>query len=139
MHIDTTFPPPGECLGAILAVAAHLDCAELGAAIDALIERMDAAAGDPDLEDDDPAGGDIVDVPHDAEADFGAEELGEEDVLDNLDEEVSPRAAMIEHRDRIRRTRCSKRRYAPLPNATQWRPYTEWVLPARARVPGFGA
>lgn len=38
---------------------------ELGDQIDALIAFMDDLGGDPDLEDDDPAGGNIVDEPHD--------------------------------------------------------------------------
>lgn len=42
--------------------------------IEADIALLDALDGDCDLEEDDPAGGDICDEPHDPEEDAGAEE-----------------------------------------------------------------
>lgn len=42
---------------------------EIGAAVDSLIAMLDERDGDPDVEDDDPAGGDIVDEPHDCDGD----------------------------------------------------------------------
>lgn len=60
MYIDTTFPP--ECSGRLaqfMRGVEMLDSAEIGYAVDALIEKLDQVAGDPDIEDDDPAGTDL--------------------------------------------------------------------------------
>ena len=83
---------------------------EIGDAIDALIALMDDLDGDPDLEEDDPAGGDIVDEPHDAEEDMGADDVGE---LDEAEAAlgiapIADPSALREHCDRIRRTRCTR-------------------------------
>lgn len=41
----------------------------LAAAIETLIDVLDVIDGDPDLEDDDPAGGNVTDEPHDPHED----------------------------------------------------------------------
>ena len=48
--------------------------------IEADIALLDALDGDPDIEEDDPAGGDIQDEPHDPEEDAGADAKLEVDV-----------------------------------------------------------
>lgn len=136
MREGVPFLPAGDRLGAVVSLAAYLDSSELGAAIDALIARLDAAAGDPDLEangdeldgnlseddvmhhggsfagcpvsdpgedddadeDDDPAGGNVLDERHDADC---------EDEPDDADS----RALRKPHRDRIRRTQCDRTEY----------------------------
>ena len=58
MYLDTDFPP-GVRLAQFMRVASDLDQVEIGVAIDTLIARLDAAAGDPDIEDggdDEPSG-----------------------------------------------------------------------------------
>ena len=58
MYLDTDFPP-GVRLAQFMRVASDLDQVEIGVAIDTLIARLDAAAGDPDMEDggdDEPSG-----------------------------------------------------------------------------------
>lgn len=57
MREGVPFLPACDRLDAFVSLAAYLDSAELGAAIETLIERLDAAAGDPDLE----ANGDEID------------------------------------------------------------------------------
>lgn len=127
------FLPAGDRLGTVVSLAAYLDSVELGAAIDALIARLDADAGDPDLEangdeldgnlseddvmhhggsfagcpfsdpgedddadeDDDPAGGNVLDERHDADC---------EDEPDDADS----RALRKPHLERIRKTRCDR-------------------------------
>lgn len=51
MREGVPFLPAGDRLGAFVSMASYLDSEELGAAIEALIERLDAQAGDADLED----------------------------------------------------------------------------------------
>lgn len=51
MYIDTTFPPDGsQRLAAFLSSATMLGAEEIGLAVDALIAKLDALAGDPDVE-----------------------------------------------------------------------------------------
>lgn len=50
MYLDTTFPPPAGRLAGLMRELNALGSTDIGAAIDAMIERLDAAAGDPDLE-----------------------------------------------------------------------------------------
>jgi hypothetical protein len=47
---------------------------KIEAALERLIAALDALDPDPDLEEDDPAGGDVVDEPHDEEDDAGAKD-----------------------------------------------------------------
>lgn len=57
---EQRFEPEGR-LAQFLRIASDFDKADIGFAIDTLIARLDAAAGDPDLED----GGDELDDPGD--------------------------------------------------------------------------
>ncbi len=60
---------PNSPFGAFLGLLPLFDAEDLGNVAELTIERLDRLAGDPDIEEDDPAGGDIVDQPHDAEED----------------------------------------------------------------------
>lgn len=77
---------------ALLGTIATLDRAVLEEWIEAAIARLDALDGDPDLEDDDPAGD-----PLDA---------GEVDGIDELGDTFSDPAYYREQRARIRGERC---------------------------------
>lgn len=132
MYIDTTFPPDGSArLAAFLSSATMLGAKEIGIAVDALIAKLDALGGDPDLEDDDPAGGNITDEPHDTDGDEDDHNGSEDDCIDHAlagpgcpiadpggtdvnggcdqreeDEEDDGAVLRAPHLDRIRRTRC---------------------------------
>ena len=60
-----------------------------------------------DGEEDDPAGGNIDDEPHDPEEDKGVEDEPHDEEADELDD-PEDRAVRRPHRDRIRRTRCDR-------------------------------
>ncbi len=108
--------------GAVLMIAQGQDIV-----FDQEFPEPDGLAGSPeDAEDDDPAGGEITDEPHDAEEDYGADDKGEdrtwievgegrqglsiEAYNDDEREEDDP-AARKPHIRRIRRTRCTETRY----------------------------
>ncbi len=57
------------------AVMAQFDRDKIASAIDVLIELLDVIDGDPEAEDDDPAGGAIEDEPHDPEGDYDSADL----------------------------------------------------------------
>lgn len=110
MHIDRTIPPGADRVGALLTIASALDAAEIGAAIDALIDRLDASERDPDEE----ADGDELDG-NGSEDDFmfhGGSGPGcpltDPGGFDREDEDVEEDGRHIrrEHRDRLRRDRC---------------------------------
>ncbi|WP_324748799.1 hypothetical protein SH591_08760 [Sphingomonas sp. LY54] len=62
-------------LDALLAAIPSLPRPVLARLVARSIERMDEMDGDPDLEDDDPAGGNVLDEPHDQEADDEREQM----------------------------------------------------------------
>jgi len=134
MYIDTTFPPDGSArLAKFLRMAGALQPDDIAIAVDALIAQLDARAGDPDIEDDDPAGGDITDEPHDDDGDEEDGNASEDDFMvhgsdggmpgcpisdpggtwashgftkQEEDDEEDGATLRAPHLDRIRRTRC---------------------------------
>ncbi|KQN19449.1 hypothetical protein ASE86_13335 [Sphingomonas sp. Leaf33] len=83
---------------------------EVGDAIDALIARLDALGGDPDLEEDDHAGGNVDDVGEAGtlpESDLGC--VGVHFSSDDDDEgDLEDRRLRMPHIKRIQRTRCDR-------------------------------
>jgi hypothetical protein len=135
MYIDNTFPPDGSPrLAKFLRMAGTMQPDDIAIAVDALIEQLDARAGDPDIEDD-TEDRDIVDEPHDCDGDEEDCNGSEDDFMvhgsdggmpgcpiadpggviashgfkqqeeDDEDDGVALRAP---HLDRIRRTRCKE-------------------------------
>lgn len=98
---------------------------EIGDAIESLIAFMDELSGDPDMEEDDPAGGDIVDEPHDAEEDTGAEDFGEEGADWRHEAPDCDPVARRWHRDRIRAERCDT---IPAGSGLYREPYPTWRI-----------
>ncbi len=99
------YPARGERWQRLLST---LTPSEIGHAIEALIARLDVTAGDPDLEDDDPAGGAADDIgeegnwPETDDGRFGCYVYGADDHED--DEQPIRRP----HLQRIQRTRCDR-------------------------------
>lgn len=136
MYIDTTFPPDGSSrLATFLRMAGALQPDDIAIAVEALIAQLDARAGDPDIEDDDPAGGDITDEPHDDDGDEEDGNASEDDFMfhgsdggmpgcpiadpggtwashgftqQEEDDEDDGTTLRARHLDRIRRTRCKE-------------------------------
>lgn len=62
-------------LAPMLRVIPSLPRPVLARLTERLLERLDDLDGDPDLEDDDPGGGNVTDEPHDQEADDEREQM----------------------------------------------------------------
>lgn len=89
---------------------ATLSPKEVGDAIDALIARLDAMGGDPDLEEDDHAGGNVEDVGEAGSLpEWGGGNEDRHAYGDDDDEgDLEDRRLRMPHIKRIQRTRCDR-------------------------------
>lgn len=139
MYLDTTFPPDRSGrLTQFMRFVDSMNTRDIATAVDVLIAQLDARAGDPDLEEDDPAGGEITDEPHDCDGDEHDGNMSEDDFMIHAntgdmpgcpiadpggadvnggferreeDDEDDGAALRAHHLDRIRRTRCKEVRH----------------------------
>ncbi|MFD1789692.1 hypothetical protein ACFSC3_19230 [Sphingomonas floccifaciens] len=113
---------------------ATLSPKEVSDAIDALIARLDALGGDPDLEEDDHAGGNVEDVGEAGtlpESDLGC--VGVQFSSDDDDEgDLEDRRLRMPHIKRIQRTRCDRQ-------IDRWGYVTHQLRATHAGQPSKGA
>ncbi|MCP3732021.1 hypothetical protein M9978_16470 [Sphingomonas sp. MG17] len=108
MYHDGTILPPGVRLGEFARMIDAFERDQIELAVELLIARLDAEDGDCDLEDDDPAGGNVEDQGEPGSwpelgpdgRSFGMSPIGDDD---REPEDVSLRAR---HRRHIQMERC---------------------------------